>query len=425
MDKEIFSGFHPLDAMSEVIGNGPSAQGNSKSTIQDTGIVDPSVITGDVDEYGNELDEDGNPIPPQKPINTKPPTSNKEQGDGGEPIVDPSKFLGEGDDNDDDDDDDLDGPDNGDDADEDNPPVSKKKKKAAKTDDEPENIFGEEEPELAEYMQEQLFERFGLDIDEDTKKFESLDDITDFVYDAIEERSIPEFANPEVAAIDKYVRDGGRLEDYMGAVHTGVNLNEVNIEDENTQKALVREDLKNQGMTDARIKRRIERMEDNGILAEEAEDALEAITEYRERASEKLLQDQESARKAQEKANAKYFRSVQNELKNTNEILGVKFTDKAKRDTYNYIFTPDEDGVTPMNRAMNSSVKSLLETAFFLQNGGKLGQAIEKKAASSAAKKLKDKLANNKKRGRNQTTSSTSDSDDEIWGKLSRQLRTF
>lgn len=390
--KDFFSGFEALESLTSTITGAPVGGGPGDSIDGDKGepIVDPSTITGNTNDDSINQDPDGD-----EPGTDNEP--NNEPGDSQDPNQDPNNDQDGG-----------------------QEPANDP---AQEPTQEPQDVsgLGDAEPEMAQYVQEKLYERFGIDINDDTQAFESFDDITEFVLNAIDANSIPEFANEKVAAIDKYVRDGGKLEEFMGAVHRGVDIDTPDMENENYLKSVVMEDLLNQGMTEARAKRRVERMEDSGILVEEAEDALESIKDYRSLQADKLLKDQEKARADREQANMRYIHSVQEQLKNTDEIMGVKLSEKEKKDVYNYIFQPDKDGNTEFQKALSASVENVITVAHLLKNGGKINKVIEKKATSNAAKKLKTKLSNNKKRGKDQSTSQSTSSD--TWGLLSRQLR--
>jgi hypothetical protein len=314
------------------------------------------------------------------------------------------------------------------DTEDNNPDSSTSTKKTTKSSNSDDNDgddsddLGDSEPEIAEYIQEKIFERFGLEVGgENFKKFESIEDVSNFITDAINENSIPEFANEEVAHIDEYVRNGGDLSKYMTSVHGGINLDEVNIEDTETQKHLVREDLKNQGLPDTRIARKIERMEDTGVLAEEAEDALEALKDFKRNQEEKLLDDQRKLKEQYEEQNRAFVNSVQEELERMDNVRSIPITQGEKKKLLTYIFRPTTNGETEYQKEYKSNVRYLLESAYFTMEGDKLVSKVEKKAKSTAAKKLKTKLANKGSRGRNQSSHSSGSLD--AWGMISKQLK--
>lgn len=298
---------------------------------------------------------------------------------------------------------------------------SKTSKTPAKSDSE-DSGFGEIEPEIASYVQEELFNKFGFELDEDTK-FESLEDVVEFVKEVIEENSKPEYSSEEVAAIDKFVKDGGKISDYIKTIHGGIDVDSVDLTNESNQKAVIRENLKNKGYSEARIQKMIDRYEDSGVLAEEAEDALDLVKEYKENTSKKLLEDQEKANKEQKQAQLNYIRSVESTIRDVSEIRGVPITQKEKKELMDYIFKPSADGMTAFQKDYVKSHKNLIESAYFTMKGDGLVKKIQRNSASEAAKSLKMKLAEKGKRAKNQEPGQGAGSDDSIWSLASTMLR--
>ena len=303
--------------------------------------------------------------------------------------------------------------------------VSKTESKTSKTpekSDSEDSGFGEIEPEIASYVQEELFNKFGFELDEDTK-FESLEDVVEFVKEVIEENSKPEYSSEEVAAIDKFVKDGGKISDYIKTIHGGIDVDSVDLTNESNQKAVIRENLKNKGYSEARIQKMIDRYEDSGVLAEEAEDALDLVKEYKENTSKKLLEDQEKANKEQKQAQLNYIRSVESTIRDVSEIRGVPITQKEKKELMDYIFKPSADGMTAFQKDYVKSHKNLIESAYFTMKGDGLVKKIQRNSASEAAKSLKMKLAEKGKRAKNQEPGQGAGSDDSIWSLASTMLR--
>ena len=303
--------------------------------------------------------------------------------------------------------------------------VSKTEPRTSKTpakSDSEDSGFGEIEPEIASYVQEELFNKFGFELDEDTK-FESLEDVVEFVKEVIEENSKPEYSSEEVAAIDKFVKDGGKISDYIKTIHGGIDVDSIDLTNESNQKAVIRENLKNKGYSEAHIQKMIDRYEDSGVLAEEAEDALDLVKEYKENTSKKLLEDQEKANKEQKQAQLNYIRSVESTIRDVSEIRGVPITQKEKKELMDYIFKPSADGMTAFQKDYVKSHKNLIESAYFTMKGDGLVKKIQRNSASEAAKSLKMKLAEKGKRAKNQEPGQGAGSDDSIWSLASTMLR--
>jgi len=78
------------------------------------------------------------------------------------------------------------------------------------------------------------------------------------------------------------VKNGGRFEDFYSIQQKELELDSLDIEDEASQKAVVREYLLASGYSDQEASRKIERYEDADLLQDEAEDALGKLKSYRE-----------------------------------------------------------------------------------------------------------------------------------------------
>lgn len=289
-------------------------------------------------------------------------------------------------------------------------------------DDEDESGLGEAEPEMAEYIQEQIFDKFNLDIeDEAFEKFKSINDVVDFVEEAIKVGSIPAFANDEVANIDEYVRNGGDLNKYMQSVYTGLDVDSVDIENESVQKQILRQDMINRGVPEKRINKRIERMDDNGMLREEAEDALESLEEFKAVEEQRLLAQQKKQKIDAENANLEFVSSVENELEAMNSVRGIPLSKAEKNKLFNYMLKPTPTGIPQYHIDYKNDRKNMIESAYFTMMGDKLVEKVKTKAKSNAAKKLKDKLADKGTRGKHQSDTGSNTSD--VWGMISKNLR--
>jgi len=261
--------------------------------------------------------------------------------------------------------------------------------------------FGDYEPELASVVQEKLFESFGWEIEEG-EQFNSIDDISKFIQKTIDDNSIPVYASEEVKAMDEYVRNGGELSKYFDSVHKGVQVDNFDIDNVKDQKEVVKENLKLKGYTEERITRALERYEDAGTLKEEAEDALDLVIEYKNKISERLLEEQRNEQAAIRERQQKYLEDVENEIEGLSDIRGIAISKAEKKQLMDYMFKPTSNGRSQYQNDYEKSQKNLIESAYFTMKGDKLVQKVTKKANSEAAQKLRDKLASKGKRGKDQ-----------------------
>ena len=283
-----------------------------------------------------------------------------------------------------------------------------------------EDDLGDAEGEVAAYLQEKLFEKFGFELGDE--RFESVDDIVEFVREVVEENAKPTYASEELAKMDEFVRNGGDLKQYIEAT-APIDPEGVNIDSYSDQKKVIRELLHSKGYSQDKIERAIERYEDAGVLREEAEDALDLLEEYKEETSKKLLEEQKKQKEMIIQEQQKYVESVKNEIEALNDIRGVEISEREKKELFDYIFKPTRNGRTKYQEDYVKSQRNMIESAFFTMKGDALVKKVQKKATSEAASRLRKKLANKGARGRNQSGQGGSSVSD-IWGIASSQLRS-
>jgi len=134
------------------------------------------------------------------------------------------------------------------------------------------------------------------DIDEKDRPV-TVDELTNYLAETVKQNSIPHYADERIQALDEYVKNGGKFEDFYEVQKEGLALDSIDLEDENNQKAVVRELLKHDGYTEDQIKKRLSRYEDADMLYEESEDALERLKNIRKKEAEYAAQQQEEAAK--------------------------------------------------------------------------------------------------------------------------------
>lgn len=97
-----------------------------------------------------------------------------------------------------------------------------------------------------------VVESFGWNIDdiEDEHRPVTVDGLTDYIRNVVEENSKPEYADERIEQLDAYVKNGGRFEDFYAAQQQQVNYDNIDLEDESNQRTVIRELLRTSGYTD-------------------------------------------------------------------------------------------------------------------------------------------------------------------------------
>lgn len=230
------------------------------------------------------------------------------------------------------------------------------------------------------------------DVDDDNKPV-TVDGLTDYIRQVVEENSKPQYSDDRIQKLDEYVKNGGKFEDFYTAQQEMMDLDNIDIEDESNQKAVVRELLKRSGYSDEKINRRIERFEDADMLEEEAEDALDRLKEIHQKELEDAEQQQIAYQKEQEQQAQEFFTSVSKGIDKLTNIRGISVPKDDRKALYDYIFKTDATGQSQYQKDFNKNLtKNLIESAYFTMKGDALITEAQKTGETSATKKLKSIL---------------------------------
>jgi hypothetical protein len=261
--------------------------------------------------------------------------------------------------------------------------------------------FGEYESDIAKFVSVKLSEKLGEELGE----FDNISDIVDKLAEIVEESSTPEFANDDIAKLDKFVREGGNLRDFYAETYEkSLKVEDLDLKEVADQKRVIKQNLKNSGYNDTQIKRKIERYEELEVLEEEAEEAAELVKEYDAKQEKKLLKDQEKVHEEAQNRQQSFISNVQSSIKEINDIAGIPISDKEKKELLAYTLSVGKDGKTAYKRDYDTDlVKNFIVSAFFTKNKTTLLGKAEKMGASKLAKDLQEKFAQKGKRTKKST----------------------
>jgi hypothetical protein len=213
----------------------------------------------------------------------------------------------------------------------------------------------------------------------------------------VNENSKPTYASDEVEAYDEFVRNGGSLKDFYKEVYSGkLDATSIDLEKEYDQRAVIRENLLNQGYKEDKIKKMIGRYEESETLKEEAEDALDLVKEFNQKKADTLLVQQRNEAVAAKKQQQKFYDDVNSTIKSISSIKGFPISEKGKRELLQYAFAPEEDGMSKYQKE-RANVMNILESAWLAMNKDKnlviaAADDANKKGNTDAYKTLRDKL---------------------------------
>lgn len=288
-----------------------------------------------------------------------------------------------------------------------------------KSTDQVDNTETEEdtEPSDADVIEAQqvglLFDAIGQqlgwnmnDIDEKDRPL-TVEDLTKYWADTIKQNSVPQYADDRIQQLDEYVKRGGKFEDFYQKQQENLTLDNIDMEDETNQKAVIRELLKHNNYSDEQINKKIARYEDNDMLYEESEDALDRLKQIRTQEIEEAARQQEEYARQQEEQSRKFFEDVTKNIDSLTNIRGIAIPKEDRRALFDYIFKVDQNGMSQYQKDFNENLsKNLIESAYFTMKADALISNAEKKGESSAADKLRKMLRHTTK---NHTTYNAED----------------
>ena len=266
----------------------------------------------------------------------------------------------------------------------------------------------EEEPTDADLVEAQqvglLFDAIGNslgwnmdEIDEKDRPL-TVEDLTQYFTDVVNQNSVPEYADERIQALDEYVKNGGKFEDFYAKQQEAITLDNIDLEDENNQKAVVREFMQRAGYSDEQINKKITRYEDSDVLYDEAEDALGRLKEIRQQEAEEAARQQEELARQQQEQSQQFFQTVSKDINNLTSIRGINVPKEDRKALFDYIFKVDQTGQSQYTKDFKKNLsKNLIESAYFTMKGDSLVQTAKRDGESSAADKLRNMLRHSAK----------------------------
>lgn len=240
-------------------------------------------------------------------------------------------------------------------------------------------------------------ESFGWNMD-DVKEEDrplTVDDLTNYMREVVQQNSVPHYADERIQQLDEYVKNGGKFEDFYGKQQQSLSYDNMDMEDEDNQKAIVSELLRYSGYTDNQIKNKISRYEDADMLEEESADALDRLKQIKQHELEIAQQQQAAYLQQQEEQSKQFYNDCMNQIKSLSSIRGVQIPKEDRAKLADYIFNVDQDGVSKFQKDYNNQenfINNLLTTAYITMKGDSFISTAKRDGESSATEKLRKML---------------------------------
>ena len=240
-------------------------------------------------------------------------------------------------------------------------------------------------------------ESFGWNMDDIKEEDRPLtvDDLTHYMREVVQQNSVPKYADERIQQLDEYVKNGGKFEDFYGKQQQSISYDNIDMEDEDNQKAVVSELLRYNGYTDDQIKNKISRYEDADMLEEESADALDMLKQIKQHELEMAQQQQAAYLQQQEEQSKQFYDDCMNQIKSLSSIRGVQIPKEDRAKLADYIFNVDQDGISKFQRDYNNKdnfINNLITTAYITMKGDSFISTAKRDGESSATEKLRKML---------------------------------
>ena len=240
-------------------------------------------------------------------------------------------------------------------------------------------------------------ESFGWNMDDIKEEDRPLtvDDLTNYMREVVQQNSVPQYADERIQQLDEYVKNGGKFEDFYGKQQQSLSYDNMDMEDEDNQKAVVSELLRYSGYTDDQIKNKISRYEDADMLEEESADALDMLKQIKQHELEMAQQQQAEYLQQQEEQSKQFYDDCMNQIKSLSSIRGVQIPKEDRAKLADYIFNVDQDGISKFQRDYNNKdnfINNLITTAYITMKGDSFISTAKRDGESSATEKLRKML---------------------------------
>lgn len=240
-------------------------------------------------------------------------------------------------------------------------------------------------------------ESFGWNMDDIKEEDRPLtvDDLTNYMRKVVQQNSVPQYADERIQQLDEYVKNGGKFEDFYGKQQQSISYDNIDMEDEDNQKAVVSELLRYNGYTDDQIKNKISRYEDADMLEEESADALDMLKQIKQHELEMAQQQQAAYLQQQEEQSRQFYNDCMNQIKSLSSIRGIQIPKEDRPKLADYIFNVDQDGISKFQRDYNNKdnfINNLITTAYITMKGDSFISTAKRDGESSATEKLRKML---------------------------------
>jgi hypothetical protein len=185
----------------------------------------------------------------------------------------------------------------------------------------------------------------------------------------------------------EHLKSGGNLNELVQVEVEGPDYeNDVDLTDETHQKFVIEDYLAEQGLSEDKIKAKIAKYEEAGLLEEESKTAHERLVELQKRKKEEAVRKQNEVIEARKNNLKTRAEDLKKKVLESKDIAGFELKQGEQQRLLDYMTKPVQDGKTQLQLDYNDDAQ--LKMAYFLMKKFDFKE-VEKKAVTKASIKLK------------------------------------
>lgn len=178
------------------------------------------------------------------------------------------------------------------------------------------------------------------------------------------------------------------LDDFYKGKSPDIDFESVNLEEESTQKSVLKTFYKKNGFSDEQITKKLDKFEIAGMLKDEAEDAIEHLVKIQKEETKKIIAKEKADADARKEQTKKYYQTLQNTIE-SGKINNFTIPVNERKATFDYI--AKGEALNKLNE-MWSTAEGRIQLAIMLKNDFKLDKYINQAAKTQTVSSLKQKL---------------------------------
>ena len=202
------------------------------------------------------------------------------------------------------------------------------------------------------------------------------------------------------------------LDDFYKGKSPEIDFESVNLEEEATQKSVLKTFYKKNGFSDEQITKKLDKFEIAGMLKDEAADAIEHLVKLQKDEAKKILEKEKKEAETRKEQTKKYYQTLQSTIE-SGKINNFVIPVNERKATFDYI--AKGDALNKLNE-MWSTPEGRIQLAIMLKNDFKLDKYIDTAAKTKQVSSLKQKLEAGKSKLKSSDPRSNSNPGDD-WDK--------